>query len=79
MKQILYIPYLNNVKIYSSHRTWEINEIINTDFSEVLNQDDIETAAEIFSKTFVSVVDNHAPVKIFQSRKQKTENNPLWY
>ena len=46
-----------------------IAEIQNTDFSAVTNEDDIEIAAEKFSEIHGKVLDNHAPIKIFQSRK----------
>ena len=46
-----------------------VMEIRNTDFSEVLETEDITVAAEKFSNIFKNVLDNHAPIKIFQSRK----------
>ena len=46
-----------------------LREVKYTDFSEVLNEEDVDRAAELFSKVFGSVLDNHAPVKVFQTRK----------
>ena len=46
-----------------------VQEIKYTDFSKVLTSENIEEAAEEFSTTFRNVLDNHAPVKIFQTRR----------
>ena len=46
-----------------------IREIQYTDFSSVTNEYDINTAAEAFSTIFNNVFNNHAPIKIFQNRK----------
>ena len=46
-----------------------LREITFTDFSEVLRETDIHLAADKFSKIFSSVLNNHAPLKIFQNRK----------
>ena len=46
-----------------------LREVKYTDFSEVLNEEDVDRAAKLFSKVVGSVLDNHAPVKVFQTRK----------
>ena len=46
-----------------------MREIKYTDFSEILLETDIHVASYQFSKIFSSVLDNHAPRKIFQNRK----------
>ena len=40
-----------------------------TDFSSVLSETNLHQAASNFSKIFCSVLNNHAPIKIFQTRK----------
>ena len=44
-------------------------EIRNTNFDEILNSTDSNEAAQLFSKIFGQILDNHAPIKVFQSRK----------
>ena len=46
-----------------------LREIKYTDFSEVAAEADINLAETKFSKIFSSVLNNHAPIKIFQNRK----------
>ena len=46
-----------------------LREIKYTDFSSVLSAMNIHEAATKFTKIFTSVLNNHAPVKIFQTRK----------
>ena len=46
-----------------------LREIRYTDFSEVIAETDIHLAATKFSNIFSSVLNNHAPVKFFQNRK----------
>ena len=46
-----------------------IREIKYTDFRPVLEEDDVDKASELFSDIFKSVLDNHAPTKVFQTRK----------
>ena len=43
-------------------------EISNTDFREILSISDSDEAASMFEKIFGQILDNHAPVKIFQTR-----------
>ena len=43
-------------------------EIRNTDFKEILSIYDSDEAANMFGKIFGQILDNHAPVKIFQTR-----------
>ena len=45
-----------------------LQEIKYTDFGGVLEEEDADKAAELFSEIFCSVLDNHAPIKIFQTR-----------
>ena len=44
-------------------------EVRNTCFRDILTLNDSEEAAKLFSKIFGQILDNHAPVKVFQSRK----------
>ena len=44
-------------------------EIRNTNFDEILNLSDSNEAANMFSCIFRQILDNHAPIKVFQSRK----------
>ena len=46
-----------------------LREMKYTDFSSVLLERNLHQAASKFSEIFKSVLDNHAPVKIFQTRK----------
>ena len=46
-----------------------LREIKYTDFSPVLQTVDASTSAMKFSEIFTKVLDNHAPVKNFQTRK----------
>ena len=46
-----------------------IMEVRNTDFSSVTNEHNLEEAAKEFSTIFKNIQDNHAPIKIFQNRK----------
>ena len=43
-------------------------EVRNTDFSQILDLSDINEASHMFTKIFGQILDNHAPVKIFQTR-----------
>lgn len=45
-----------------------VREIKYTKFDEILDIDDPNEAAERFTNIFSSVSDNHAPIKIFQTR-----------
>ena len=46
-----------------------LREIKYTDFEEVIQETEVDLAAAKFSKIFSSVLNNHAPIKIFQNRK----------
>ena len=46
-----------------------LREVRYTDFSSVIHENDVDVASELFSKIFGSILDNHAPIKIFQTRK----------
>ena len=46
-----------------------LREVKYTDFSSVLEKVDASCAAQEFSTIFARILDNHAPVKIFQTRK----------
>ena len=45
-----------------------LREIRFTNFDEILDEDDEENAAKLFSTIFRAILDNHAPVKVFQTR-----------
>ena len=44
-------------------------EVRNTDFSKVINSLDVDEASNIFAKLFRRILENHAPIKVFQTRK----------
>ena len=47
-----------------------LTDILNSDINDaVCAQEDLEGAAEIFETKFRSIIDQHAPIKIFQMRK----------
>ena len=47
-----------------------LTDILNSNIeNDVTGSDDVEEAAEIFEKGFKSILDEHAPIKIFQMRK----------
>ena len=43
-------------------------EIKNTDFNTILDMNDVDEASNYFEKIFSQILDNHAPVKTFQTR-----------
>ena len=43
-----------------------LNDIKTENFENVLNTDDLNTAAELFETKFKAILDKHAPIKIFQ-------------
>ena len=46
-----------------------LREVKYTDFRPVLQENDADKASELFSIIFRSILDNHAPIKVFQTRK----------
>ena len=44
-------------------------EVRNTNFDKVINQTNSNEAAKVFSDIFGQILDNHAPIKVFQSRR----------
>ena len=43
-------------------------EIRNTDFNHLLELNDVDEATNTFAQIFGQILDNHAPVKTFQTR-----------
>ena len=46
-----------------------LREVKNTDFSSILEKTDVNDASESFAEIFGNILDNHAPIKVFQTRK----------
>ena len=68
-KEIKQRPRTTKKRSYKDFNSKDfIREIKYTKFDEILDTNDPNTAAEAFSRIFSSVADNHAPVKIFQTR-----------
>ena len=46
-----------------------LREVKYTDFSSVISEQNEHVAAQNFSRIFHNILDNHAPIRVFQSRK----------
>ena len=67
-------PIKPKTVIKRSYKNFEVEkfltEILNSNINtDVIACDNVEDAAEIFENSFKSILDKHAPVKIFQMRK----------
>jgi hypothetical protein len=69
-KEIIVRPAVIKKRSYKYFKKDDFLQDVNsTDFSKVLEENDADVASEHFSKIFGSILDDHAPMKIFQTRK----------
>ena len=60
-----------------SYKCFKVEEFLTEVFESKINEavkacDDIDSAAEVFEKMFRQIIDAHAPIKVFQMRKNYT-------
>lgn len=68
-KEIRQFPRTTKKRSYKSFSADEFTrEVKYTNFEDVLEADNPDEAAEAFTRIFSAVADNHAPIKIFQTR-----------
>ena len=77
-KEIKQYPRTTKKRSYKDFNSEDFNrEIKYTNFDEILDTNDPNTAAESFTRIFSSVADNHARIKIFQTRLNYAHGSAL--